>query len=303
MRFFRLYMVAKTEEHRKEYRKAVGQLKAIERAGVSQPELETYMFEALSNNYKHLGLRDSAAIYKLKSAELTDTLRPVQKQATIYELKTAYENRAINFRMELLSREHKVLLRTIWIVVVFSILVLGRVVWVIISRRKTLRAKRELYARNQELLREIDSRRVKSTQPDITIADNEPPAAVEQEEDTTVIDEDLLRRIQEIFESSEEIFTPEFSVEKMAAMLEVPVRRVSKTINDGLGQNFSTTLQTYRIREACRRLSDTAQYGNFTVEAIAEGLGFKSRSNFNAVFKKKTGLTPAAWQKIARKEA
>ena len=59
--------------------------------------------------------------------------------------------------------------------------------------------------------------------------------------------------------------------------------------------------RTYRIREACRRLSDPAR-SNLTIEAISDELGFRSRSNFNTVFKKITGLTPGSYQKFAREE-
>jgi dihydrofolate synthase/folylpolyglutamate synthase len=37
-----------------------------------------------------------------------------------------------------------------------------------------------------------------------------------------------------------------------------------------------------------------------TIEAIAQSVGFKSRTSFVALFKKLTGLTPSAYQKMAR---
>ncbi len=59
-------------------------------------------------------------------------------------------------------------------------------------------------------------------------------------------------------------------------------------------------LLDYRLSEACRRLSDSNAYSNQTMESIALGLGFKSRTYFSNVFKKHTGLTPAVYMKIAR---
>ena len=67
-----------------------------------------------------------------------------------------------------------------------------------------------------------------------------------------------------------------------------------------LGKNFNSLLQSYRIREACRRFPDPANYGNLSIEAVAADVGFKSRTNFNSVFKEVTGLTPSVYIKMAQ---
>lgn len=55
-------------------------------------------------------------------------------------------------------------------------------------------------------------------------------------------------------------------------------------------------LSNYRVNEACRRLS-SPDYANVTIQAIAADVGFKSRSNFIAVFRRQTGMTPNEYQK------
>lgn len=44
-------------------------------------------------------------------------------------------------------------------------------------------------------------------------------------------------------------------------------------------------------------------YGGLTIEAIGQSLGFKSRTNFTAIFKRFTGMTPAAYQRMTRNGA
>ena len=73
-------------------------------------------------------------------------------------------------------------------------------------------------------------------------------------------------------------------------------------INGLKGKNFNVLLGEYRVKEACRRLADDETYGNFSIEGIASGLGFKSRSNFVNVFKKVTGLTPSEFHKMSKKK-
>ena len=55
------------------------------------------------------------------------------------------------------------------------------------------------------------------------------------------------------------------------------------------------------IKEACKRMGDIEHYGNYTIEAISESVGFKSRSTFVTSFKRITGLTPSQYQRLARK--
>jgi AraC-like DNA-binding protein len=75
---------------------------------------------------------------------------------------------------------------------------------------------------------------------------------------------------------------------------------VSQVINEKYDNNFNHLLNEYRIKESCRRMNDTDNYGNYTIESIALSVGFKSRSNFISTFKRFTGLTPSAYLKIAK---
>ena len=52
-----------------------------------------------------------------------------------------------------------------------------------------------------------------------------------------------------------------------------------------------------RIKEACRRLNDRANYDPFTIEAIGQSVGFSSRSAFSKAFKQITGLMPGAYRR------
>ena len=50
-------------------------------------------------------------------------------------------------------------------------------------------------------------------------------------------------------------------------------------------------------------MGDLNNYGNYTIEAISESVGFKSRSTFVTSFKRITGLTPSQYQRMAREES
>ena len=112
----------------------------------------------------------------------------------------------------------------------------------------------------------------------------------------------ILEKIYLQMDDTEFICQQDLTIEQLAQSIGTNEKYTSQVINELLGKNFNTLLNEYRIHEGCRRLVDFEHYGNMTNEAIAEGLGFKSRSHFIRTFKKITGLTPSQYQKIALQE-
>lgn len=74
---------------------------------------------------------------------------------------------------------------------------------------------------------------------------------------------------------------------------------LSKVINQHIGKNFSTFINDYRLEEA-KRLLASSEGNTFTIEAIAQMSGFKSKSVFNAYFKKKYQMTPSKYRSEVR---
>lgn len=121
----------------------------------------------------------------------------------------------------------------------------------------------------------------------------------------STLDEDnkivITERIFKLFEDSEEYLAADFNMNKLAELVGTNYKNVSQVINENFKKNFNALLNEYRIKEACRRLGDLTHYGNYTVEAIGESVGFGSRSTFICTFKKITGLTPSEYQRQVRR--
>lgn len=109
----------------------------------------------------------------------------------------------------------------------------------------------------------------------------------------------IVNKIAEIMETSNEIYLADFSLARLAELVGSNYKYVSQVINETYHQNFNALLNDYRIKEACQRLNNHEQYNSYTIEAIAESVGFKSRSNFVSTFKRITGITPSEFQRLA----
>lgn len=113
--------------------------------------------------------------------------------------------------------------------------------------------------------------------------------------------EEVFQKVKDVMNYSSEIFSYGFTLNRLADLVGLRHHLVSQAINEVYGHNFNVLLNEYRIKEACRRLNNRDEYGNFSIEGIAQSVGFKSRTNFSALFKQTTGLTPSEYQKLSRK--
>jgi len=97
--------------------------------------------------------------------------------------------------------------------------------------------------------------------------------------------------------TEEKIFrNNDLSQSSLAEMLETNNSYLSSVINSRFGVPFKTLLNQYRIDEA-RRLLISKEYANYSIEGIANEVGYQSRSAFYHMFKQNTGMTPSAYIK------
>jgi AraC-like DNA-binding protein len=103
---------------------------------------------------------------------------------------------------------------------------------------------------------------------------------------------EIATRVTLLMEDSKPYLQSELTLQDLADKLEIPSYQVTQAINEGLGKNFYDLVNGYRVEEAKRLLSDPASRNN-KVLSIGMDAGFNSKTTFNTVFKKFTGLTPS----------
>ncbi|GAB5418408.1 MAG: hypothetical protein Crog3KO_11650 [Crocinitomicaceae bacterium] len=84
----------------------------------------------------------------------------------------------------------------------------------------------------------------------------------------------------------------DMSLSKMAEILDTPAYKLSKTINEKMDTNFNDLINSKRIDASLVLLEKNKQ---FTIESIAQEVGFKSKSTFYRAFKKNKGITPSQY--------
>ncbi len=107
--------------------------------------------------------------------------------------------------------------------------------------------------------------------------------------------EKIQARLIALMERERPFRRAELTLGDLAAALDTTPHRLSEVLNAQLSLSFHDFVNGYRVREVQERLAgvDGARY---TYLALALEAGFASKSTFNAVFKKQTGMTPSAYR-------
>jgi len=239
----------------------------------------------------------------------------VKSDEVLNELKQfGLKVRGYNYVIEKVVIKHSnQLVRTILIISGCIILLLifiamGILIW---KNHQLSKAYQQLYARNMDVLAATDEeKRLKAHYEGELAAFKEmiqngsAGETVKQKYHNSTLAEDdktiLQNRIMNLFENTNEIFAEDFNMNKLATLVGSNYKNVSQVINELIGKNFNTLLNEYRIQEACRRFNDIDNYGNYTIEAVGNSVGYSSRSTFVTQFKLITGLTPSEFQNMAR---
>ncbi|MEL6866521.1 MAG: helix-turn-helix domain-containing protein [Bacteroidota bacterium] len=104
------------------------------------------------------------------------------------------------------------------------------------------------------------------------------------------------KRIQELMLEQQLFKDPGFNRERLATVLGLSPSTITRVLKENTTKNFNQFIDHYRINLAKNLLVDE-RFHIYSLEAVGREVGFKSRSNFYATFKKVTGLSPGAYKK------
>lgn len=109
----------------------------------------------------------------------------------------------------------------------------------------------------------------------------------------------VLGKLEKLMNEQAIYRNPDLKLGDLSKGINVSSHQLSQFLNDNLGKNFTTFINEFRIREACRIISTDHK---FTLESIGYEVGFNSKSTFFAAFKKLTGTTPLNYQQNTLKK-
>lgn len=268
----------------------------------------------IANFYEDRNITDSANAYRSVYLNLADSISYQEEVNKLKSSQMLYELDKSEFTIRSLN-EQKRTQSTVIIVIAIAAVVCIVLVIILMRQNKKLRAAWiDLYERSSRQLNEEPAMSKNKVMDGVTYNETMPVTSdcpkTEPENETSDVERKMLTdaisqnkiadAILTYMENSDGYCSSDFSLERLGAETGYNPRYISEVINVVFQKNFRAMVNEYRIRKAMLRLQDTDNYGNYTIKAISESVGYKSQATFISVFTKITGLKPGVYQKLAR---
>jgi AraC-like DNA-binding protein len=116
---------------------------------------------------------------------------------------------------------------------------------------------------------------------------------------STLADQDAQRyliELKDFMKKEKPYLDPNLTIYKLSKKISISPRHISQILNEKLNQNFFDFINRHRVEEAKRYLLASSNGDKSILDILLE-TGFNSKSAFNRVFKKYTGITPSRYKK------
>lgn len=128
------------------------------------------------------------------------------------------------------------------------------------------------------------------------IAITEPEPDSNESKKTKTSDSNLSNTVLHYMKTQQPHRDAALTLTSLAKQVNMSRNQLSEVINTSIGSNFYDFVNSYRVEDV-KQLLVHPTYQHYTLLAIAFEAGFPSKSTFNTVFKKHTGLTPSEYKK------
>jgi len=110
----------------------------------------------------------------------------------------------------------------------------------------------------------------------------------------------IYTRLMELMGEEELYKDMELNLKTVADLLAITPHQLSQFLNERINQDFRNFVNSFRVDEAKRQLAEHPDRG---ILEICFESGFNSKSTFNTVFKKQTGMTPREFRVNRRQDS
>lgn len=287
----RAYTFGKIEVGAENYNEAIRILQqGLDSYQVTEVE-EGFMkdyYERLAEAYKHTGDFERASHYFEKywdSQEEYKKLEDNAKQVILAEERAAFKKEFDELKAAKEQGQSKIqyiLLGASLVILVLLFLLL-----------KFYRNKKRNEAKFEALLAKIEA--AQSPEEIIDTKDE-----ILEEKSGQDVSEEIKNQILEGLKKLEEkeyYLQTECNSYNVAKKIGTNTSYLSKVINSHYGKNFNTYINDLRINYAIVRIKNDVLFRSYSIQSIAEEIGYKSADSFTKYFKKDTGLNPSFYIK------
>ena len=278
------------------YEEAITHINGIlsDKNKINDMDVHMEVYDLLSKCYELSGNSDMSDLYRIKYYEAKDTL--TKEIVALEPTRLGIEiSNVKDYAMKIDSERR--LVKIILLFTIIMVLCLLVIAIVIFRKNRQLKLKNQvIFHQSQSLLQNEDKLETPQSQTEVQ------PEKYQGSSMTDETRRELIEKINKVLENVDEICDSNFSLQRLTQLVESNTSYISRAINEHYGMTFGNLLNKYRVQEACRRMSDKDKYGNLTIDAICESVGFNTRATFTKAFRLNIGMLPSEYAKLLNKK-
>lgn len=265
-------------------------LELSERSGNAVHRHELYL--RLSEAETALGRYREALEYFRNYHSQADSIFNVERERSINELRVSYEaerqeNLLRKNEIDLIRQQRR--LQQLLSLLLFAIGI-SAVIWILYRRKD--RMYRQIVRQQYEFLQK-EKKTVRPAAPSASASSGSERPSPDRD-DHNVREAELFARIEALMQTEGIYRQNDLTIERLAERLDTNRTYVSRAINRQTGKTFSGYVNSYRIDEAVRRLSDIDD--DTPLKALAQMLGYNHLQTFYASFQSAIGMPPSKYR-------
>lgn len=257
------------------------------------------MYRMFATSYEKMGFYQKALTAHQIEKTIRDTLFHLKTNEEVMKHTIKAEKKVLEQQNEILNKEKKIsdleLKRqkfTNYVIIIVAGL-LAIVLVIIAYSYNTMKTKnKKLVSTNQELvnvkLKKTSKRNKTANQPS------------EESESQDKLITELVEKLKVLLEDEAIYMKSGLTMEHLAKKLGTNRTYMSMAVNQLNSSGFIDLINELRIMKFCELLADP-DYESFTIQYIANEVGFHSQPTFNKAFKKFTGVTPSFYLRELKK--
>jgi len=251
------------------------------------------LFAALSECYEKMQRFDKSLEYfKIYHTQASRDFNE-ESERSINQLRIKFdaqrkENEAEQARLEVLNKTRKM-----QFLIIILVMAVGVAIYLYILYVNKNRLYRRIIIRDKEAIKREDDlkNQLKNFATECpNVADKYSVSSLKEDKI-----ENIFQKIEYIMHEEKLYHDPTLTKEKIADKLNTNRTYLSQVINERTGLTVPHYINTFRINEAVRILSDSED--DTPLKALAFDLGFNSMSTFYKVFQASVGMTPSLYRK------
>ncbi|RCW93476.1 AraC family transcriptional regulator [Winogradskyella arenosi] len=241
-------------------------------------------YKMLAKAYKYNGNIEKSNFYFEKYILTTEALNKIQD--TVVGVFKQQELKAFEAELDAINSEKNSFKYSVAVSVVIILILL-----IFLFRFSRLKKKNE--AKFKMLLEKVNAENHVASVSD-HVKDEVPEDNPSDINETTK--NQILEGLRKL-EAQEYFLRQDCNSYNVAKKIKTNTSYLSKVINSHYQKNFNTYINDLRINYAVLKLKTDTRFRKFSIQSIAEEVGYKSADSFTKYFKKKTGLNPSFYIK------